>query len=253
MGATHLGTLRGFIEAAHLLQGNARWVIFLGGSCIRASFVDGVSQCRKKNRAFGHALAWALSLGGETSDLLLVADSKYAIGEVQAKQRCLFNVRLVHFIRGVWRAIAAIRPLPAIQERATMVTHEMSSLMFRQMLSIMATGFLWLLPELAVAPHPLLPILAQRILEPLPFHNSRRRRRFVAAKRCVASVHVLTLSPTEACRGGGLCVPARQAQLARSFAATQMDAIGLRECRPPRGQVKNVITYTCVYSDGPKS
>ena len=48
MGATHLGTLRGFIEAAHLLQGNARWVIFLGGSCIRASFVDGVSQCRKK-------------------------------------------------------------------------------------------------------------------------------------------------------------------------------------------------------------
>ena len=157
----------------------------------------------QKNRAFGHALAWALSLGGETSDLLLVADSKYAIGEVQAKQRCLFNVRLVHFIRGVWRAIAAIRPLPAIQERATMVTHEMSSLMFRQMLSIMATGFLWLLPELAVAPHPLLPILAQRILEPLPFHNSRRRRRFVAAKRCVASVHVLTLSPTEACRGGG--------------------------------------------------
>ena len=161
----------------------------------------------QKNRAFGHALAWALSLGGETSDLLLVADSKYAIGEVQAKQRCLFNVRLVHFIRGVWRAIAAIRPLPAIQERATMVTHEMSSLMFRQMLSIMATGFLWLLPELAVAPHPLLPILAQRNLEPLPFHNSRRRRRFVAAKRCVASVHVLTLSPTEACRGGACVFP----------------------------------------------
>ena len=65
------------------------------------------------NWAFGHALLWALTLKGEPGQLLLVADSKYAIKAVQALQRCNSNVALVHTVRRIWRAVVAEREVVA--------------------------------------------------------------------------------------------------------------------------------------------
>ena len=45
---------------------------------------------------------------------------------------------------------------------------------------------------------------------------------------------------------------ARQAQLARSFTAAQLDVVGLCECRLPGVQIGNAGRYTRAYSEGPK-
>ena len=66
-----------------------------------------------ETEAFGHALLRALTLKGEPGQLLLVADSKYAIKAVQALQRCNSNVALVHTVRRIWRAVAAEREVAA--------------------------------------------------------------------------------------------------------------------------------------------
>ena len=141
----------GYIAAAHQLQGAAKWVVFLDGSllalgnggplaswaCVVLVRIRGACQLlgvrsgmvcldptssavmgstRTTNNtgeteAFGHALLCALSLGDEPGELLLVADSKYAIKAVQALQRCNANVALVHTVRRIWRVVVAVREL----------------------------------------------------------------------------------------------------------------------------------------------
>ena len=46
-------------------------------------------------------------------------------------------------------------------------------------------------------------------------------------------------------------VPARQAQLARTFTGANLDVIGLHKCRLPTAQCCTIGNYTCMYSAGP--
>ena len=143
----------GYIDFAHQLQGAAKWVLFLDGSHLApgnggpfASWAFVVSVRIRGNfqllgvrsgmvcldptpplfmgstrtanntgetEAFGHALLWALALKDAAGELLLVADSKYAIRAAQALQRCNSNVARVHTVRRIWRAVASCRVVDA--------------------------------------------------------------------------------------------------------------------------------------------
>ena len=72
------------------------------------------------------------------------------------------------------------------------------------------------------------------------------RRPRSTALHILCSFNSLTLPPADARKGGGLFIPARQAQLARSFLKANVDVIGLNECRLLVGQVCTVGTYTAV-------
>ena len=84
--------------------------------------------------------------------------------------------------------------------------------------------------------------------------KGRTRRPRKAATHISCSFNSLTLSPANACKGGGLFVPAMQAQLARSFSKANVDAIRLHECRLPSGtgllggHVRSCVFGCCEWS-----
>ena len=82
-------------------------------------------------------------------------------------------------------------------------------------------------PNLA-SPCAALPILLPLCTFMKPLEVPRRRKN-AAQRRRFASFNALTLSLGDARRGGGLMVPARQAQLAKAFLGVGVDAIGFHE------------------------
>ena len=77
-----------------------------------------------------------------------------------------------------------------------------------------------------------------------------RRRQHAAQRRRFVPFNALTRSPGDARRGGGLMIPARQAQLAKAFLGAGYDVIGLHECRLPGGSICTVGKCTAAYSSG---
>ena len=291
----------GFIAIAHQLQGAARWVIFLDGSHlalgsegpsaswafvvlvrIRGNFqllgvrsgivcLDPASPAymganRTTNNtgeieAFGHALLWALTLKGEPGQLLLVADSKYAIKAVQALQRCNSNVALVHTVRRIWRAVAEEREVSAEHTKGhsedpwnefsdALADYVHSGGTFPGEHGILPQWYT-ALGALRDAPNLALPCTALPFFMPLsrstkPLEAPRRRKN-AAQRRRFASFNALTLSPGDARRGGGLMVPARQAQLAKAFLEAGFDAVGLHECRLPGSSICAAVKiHNCI-------
>ena len=93
----------------------------------------------------------------------------------------------------------------------------------------------------------LLPILIPRASCPGPKRLVLHRKTRNPNLRLFVFFNALTLAPADARRGGGLFAPARQAQLAKSFAAAKIDVIGMHECRLPLAQSSTIGSFTCVF------
>ena len=106
------------------------------------------------------------------------------------------------------------------------------------------------LTALEPCPQPVHPV---PVILPLAGHSLQgprtvfRKARTTSCRR-FASFNALTVSPTDARKGGGMAIPARQAQLAKAFLEAGYDAIGLQECRLPSLCSGTAGGYTCVYS-----
>ena len=173
-------------------------------------------------------MGWAFTLQAELGEMLFIADSKYSIMSTQALQRCSANTRLVHTVRRIWRRLTATRRARAAHGKG----HNGDP--WHECVDVLAPaahrGRLFPLYEYRIAPRHLgLPQLdpQEEIEEVLPvllptLQIGDQRKRMVRRPR-TSSMHLLcsfnslTLSPADERKGGDLFVPARQAQLARSF------------------------------------
>ena len=92
------------------------------------------------------------------------------------------------------------------------------------------------------------PDMVRRLPQMEPRGRPARLRGCTAPRRPVAmaTCNVLTLSPAEVRRGGGLAVPERQVYLAAQLDRAGITVVGMQECRLPACQGGGVQPFRCI-------